>query len=32
MAKSALKVKRLLINNPREVKLADAIHIYQKAY
>lgn len=32
MAQSAMKVQRLLMNNPREVKLADAIHIYQKAY
>lgn len=32
MAKSALTVQRLLKNNVREVTLADAISIYQKAF
>jgi alcohol dehydrogenase len=32
MAAAALKIQRLLKNNPREVSLADAVHIYQAAY
>ncbi len=32
MAASALKVQRLLVNNPREVRLDDAISIYTNAY
>lgn len=32
MAESAMKIQRLLVNNPREVSLQDAIDIYQKAY
>ena len=32
MARSALKVTRLLNNNPREVKLEDAQAIYEQAY
>jgi alcohol dehydrogenase class IV len=32
MAGVAMKIQRLLVNNPREVKLEDAIGIYQKAY
>jgi alcohol dehydrogenase class IV len=32
MAESAMKVQRLLINNPREVSKEDAIEIYHNAY
>jgi alcohol dehydrogenase class IV len=32
MAKDAMKVQRLLENNPREVTLEDAINIYKKAF
>ncbi|MGA2795983.1 MAG: iron-containing alcohol dehydrogenase, partial [Thermoguttaceae bacterium] len=32
LAQGALKVQRLLKNNPREISLADAESIYQKAY
>ena len=32
MAVSAMKVTRLLQNNPREITAADARHIYQNAY
>jgi alcohol dehydrogenase class IV len=32
MAKDAMKVQRLLKNNPREVTLEDAIDIYKKAF
>jgi len=32
LAKSALNVQRLLINNPREIKLDDAIAIYKEAF
>ena len=32
MAEAAMKIQRLLVNNPREVKLEDAIDIYNKAY
>jgi alcohol dehydrogenase len=32
MAKDAMKVQRLLKNNPREVRLEDAIKIYNEAY
>jgi len=32
MAKDAMKVQRLLKNNPREVTLEDAIKIYQEAF
>ncbi len=32
MAAASLKVQRLLVNNPREVTLQDAINIYRKAY
>jgi len=32
MAESAMKVTRLLANNPRKIALADAIAIYQSAY
>lgn len=32
MAASAMKVQRLLVNNPREVTLEDAVSIYTKAY
>jgi alcohol dehydrogenase class IV len=32
MAESAMKIQRLLVNNPREVTLEDAIEIYENAY
>jgi len=32
MAKDALKIQRLLKNNPREINEEDAIHIYNEAY
>lgn len=32
MAEGAMKVTRLLVNNPREITLADAIDLYTKAY
>ena len=32
LAEDAMKQSRLLVNNPREVKLADALDIYQAAY
>jgi alcohol dehydrogenase class IV len=32
MAVSAMKIQRLLVNNPRDVNLEDAITIYQNAY
>jgi alcohol dehydrogenase class IV len=32
MARDALKVQRLLKNNPREVTLIDAINIYKEAF
>ncbi len=32
LAEEAMKVQRLLINNPREVTLADALTIYTEAY
>jgi alcohol dehydrogenase class IV len=32
MAESAMKIQRLLVNNPREVTLEDAMEIYTKAY
>ncbi len=32
MAKDALKIQRLLKNNPREIKEEDAIYIYNEAY
>lgn len=32
MAEAAMKVQRLLRNNPRRVTLDDAIHIYKQAY
>ena len=32
MAESALKVQRLLVNNPREVTFEDAVSIYEKAF
>ncbi len=32
MAKEAMKIQRLLKNNPREVKLEDAINIYKAAF
>jgi alcohol dehydrogenase class IV len=32
MACDAMKQTRLLVNNPREVKEADALHIYQAAW
>jgi alcohol dehydrogenase class IV len=32
MAKDALKIQRLLKNNPREIKEEDAINIYNEAY
>ena len=32
LAEDALKVQRLLMNNPREVTLADALALYQEAY
>ncbi|MBS1503988.1 MAG: iron-containing alcohol dehydrogenase, partial [Bacteroidetes bacterium] len=32
MAKDALKIQRLLKNNPREISEEDAIHIYNEAY
>lgn len=32
MAKDALKIQRLLKNNPREINEQDAIHIYNEAY
>ena len=32
MAETALNVKRLIKNNPREVTLNDAIAIYERAY
>ncbi|HVS94609.1 MAG TPA: iron-containing alcohol dehydrogenase [Mucilaginibacter sp.] len=32
MAKDAMKIQRLLKNNPREISEKDAIHIYNEAY
>lgn len=32
MAEAAMKIQRLLKNNPREINLADAIKIYKQAY
>jgi len=32
MAEAAMKIQRLLKNNPREVKLEDAINIYKAAF
>lgn len=32
MAKDAMKIQRLLKNNPRHINEEDALHIYQKAY
>ncbi|HVW14706.1 MAG TPA: iron-containing alcohol dehydrogenase [Mucilaginibacter sp.] len=32
MAKDAMKIQRLLKNNPREISEEDAIHIYNEAY
>lgn len=32
LAEDALKVQRLLVNNPREVRLADALSLYEQAY
>jgi alcohol dehydrogenase len=32
MATEAMKIQRLLKNNPREIKLEDAIHIYKEAF
>ena len=32
LAEEAMKVQRLLVNNPREVSLADALTIYTEAY
>lgn len=32
MAEGAMKVTRLLVNNPRKIYLKDAINIYKKAY
>ena len=32
MAREAMKQTRLLVNNPREVTEADALHIYQSAW
>src|SRR5690606_16266351 len=32
MAQDAMKITRLLVNNPREITLADAIAIYEAAY
>ncbi|EKD97152.1 MAG: iron-containing alcohol dehydrogenase, partial [uncultured bacterium] len=32
LAEDAMKVQRLLVNNPREVVYADALAIYQAAY
>ena len=32
LAEDAMKQSRLLVNNPKEVKLADALDIYQAAY
>ncbi|WP_149915429.1 iron-containing alcohol dehydrogenase [Sphingobacterium cavernae] len=32
MAEDAMKITRLLVNNPREIKLNDAIEIFEKAY
>jgi alcohol dehydrogenase class IV len=32
MAESAMKIQRLLVNNPREVKTEDALAIYNNAY
>ena len=32
LAEDALKVQRLLVNNPRELGLADALAIYRAAY
>ena len=32
MAESAMKIQRLLVNNPREVTMQDAIGIYNNAY
>lgn len=32
LAKDAMKITRLLVNNPREITIEDAMSIYQKAY
>jgi alcohol dehydrogenase class IV len=32
LAESAMKVTRLLLNNPRKIALEDAIDIYNSAY
>jgi alcohol dehydrogenase class IV len=32
LAEEAMKVQRLLVNNPREVSLADALTIYTEAH
>ena len=32
MAESAMKIQRLLVNNPREVTKQDALEIYNNAY
>ncbi len=32
LAGAALKVQRLLVNNPRNVSLADALALYEEAY
>lgn len=32
MAEDAMKITRLLVNNPREIKLEDAVFIYNTAY
>jgi alcohol dehydrogenase class IV len=32
LASDAMKQARLLVNNPREVTLGDALHMYQAAW
>jgi alcohol dehydrogenase class IV len=32
LAEDALKVQRLMINNPRDVALADALALYEEAF
>ena len=32
MAEEAMKIQRLLKNNPREIKIEDAVHIYKEAF
>ena len=32
VAHDAMKIERLLVNNPREVKFEDAVNIFKAAY